>query len=257
MTDPEPTKVESTPPPGADTATGDTTSSGGRGIGCLGTSLIIIGTMVLTLIVAAVVLRLFLFPPPFEPVELDATEQQVLEHKLASIGARGDRRLPPAGDRFAARPGELDAQGRLEPETYREKDAPREVSFDERELNAIIARDPAMARRLAIDLSEDLVSVKLLLPLPPDFPIMGGQTLRLTAGAEVRQVPTADGSRLAVIITGVSLWGVPLPNAWLGGLKGVDLVAEFGDQPGFWQSLADGVESVQIEEGRLVFRLAE
>ncbi|QGT77499.1 arginine N-succinyltransferase [Guyparkeria halophila] len=228
-----------------------------RGVGCLGVSLIVVGTMVVTLALGAVAVRYFLFPSPFEPVELDTAEQQRLDDKLAAIGVQTQRTPPPAGDRFAARPEEFDAQGRLKPEAYREQDAPREVQFDERELNAIIARDPAMARRLAIDLSEDLVSVKLLVPLPPDFPIMGGQTLRLNAGAEVRQVPTPNGSRLAVVVTGVSLWGVPLPNAWIGGLKGVDLVAEFGGQPGFWQSLADGVESVQVEEGQLVFRLAE
>lgn len=228
-----------------------------RGIGCLGVSLIVVGTMIVTLVLGAMAVRYFLFPNQFEPVELNATEQQTLDDKLATIGMHSDQPPPRAGDRFSSRPEEFDQQGRLKPEPYREKDAPREVQFDERELNAIIARDPQMARRLAIDLSEDLVSVKLLVPLPPEFPLMGGQTLRLNAGAEVRQVPAADGSRLAVIVTGVSLWGVPLPNTWIGGLKGVDLVAEFGGEPGFWQSLAEGVESVEVEEGRLVFRLAE
>ncbi|MFO7809518.1 hypothetical protein [Guyparkeria sp.] len=228
-----------------------------RGIGCLGVSLIVVGTMIVTLVLGAVVVRYFLFPNQFEPVELNATEQQTLDDKLATIGIYSDQSPPRAGDRFSSKPEEFDQQGRLKPEPYREKDTPREVQFDERELNAIIARDPEMARRLAIDLSEDLVSVKLLVPLPPDFPLMGGQTLRLNAGAEVRQVPTPEGSRLAVIVTGVSLWGVPLPNTWIGGLKGVDLVAEFGGEPGFWQSLAEGVESVDVEEGWLVFRLAE
>ncbi|MDG4868245.1 hypothetical protein P8631_09580 [Guyparkeria sp. 1SP6A2] len=228
-----------------------------RGVGCLGVSLIIVVTVLVTLALGALAARYFLFPDHFEPVKLDATEQQVLEDKLATVGIQADQAPPRSGDRFAARPEEFDAQGRLKPEAYREKGAPREVRFDERELNAVIARDPQLARRLAVDLSRDLVSVKLLVPLPPDFPFLGGQTLRLNAGAEVRQIPTPDGSRLAVIVTGVSLWGVPLPNAWIGGLRGVDLVAEFGSEPGFWQSLAEGVESVQVEEGKLVFRLAE
>lgn len=227
-----------------------------RGLGCLGVSLVILGTMIVTLVVGALVARYVLFPDRFEPVQLDAAEQQVLDHKLASLGIRNDR--TPADDRFAPRAEEFDAEGRLRPEPYEGAAGPREVHFDERELNAIIARDPELARRLAVDLSRDLVSVKLLVPLPPDFPVMGGQTLRLTAGAEVREVPaTGGGTRLAVIVTGVSLWGVPLPNAWIGGLKGVDLVEQFGDDPGFWQALADGVESVQVEEGELVLRLAE
>ncbi len=228
-----------------------------QGIGCLGVSLIIVATVIVTLAIGALAARYFLFPDQFKPVELNAAEQQVLEEKLATVGVQADQAQPRSGDRLAAQPGEFDAQGRLKPEPYGEKNARRAVQFDERELNAIIARDPEMARRLAIDLSQDLISVKLLVPLPPDFPLLGGQTLRLNAGAEVRQIPTPDGSRLAVIVTGVSLWGVPLPNTWIAGLKGVDLVAEFGSEPGFWQSLADGVESVQVEEGKLVFRLAE
>jgi hypothetical protein len=212
--------------------------------------------MIVTLVLGALVARYVLFPERFEPVTLDSAEQQVLDQKLASLGIQSER--APAGDRFAPRPEEFDAEGRLRPQPYRDADGPREVHFDERELNAIIARDPELARRLAVDLSRDLVSVKLLVPLPPDFPVMGGQTLRLTAGAEVREVATPEGeTRLAVIVTGVSLWGVPLPNAWIGGLKGVDLVEQFGNDPGFWQALADGVDSVQIEEGELVLRLAE
>nr|WP_284047570.1 hypothetical protein [Guyparkeria hydrothermalis] len=226
----------------------------------MGVSLVILGTVIVTVVVGALLARYVLFPEHFEPVQLDAAEEQVLEQKLDTLGVRADsgpRHGP--GDRFAPRTDEFDAQGRLRPEPYDEPtDGPREVHFDERELNALIARDPELARRLAIDLSRDLVSVKLLVPLPPDFPVMGGQTLRLTAGAEVHEVVGRDGQpRLAVIVTGVSLWGVPLPNAWIGGLKGVDLVEQFGDDPGFWRALADGVESVQVEEGELVLRLAE
>ena len=225
-------------------------------VGPLGITLIVLATVAITLAAGVIGARYWLFPERFEPVQLDAAEQQVLDQKLASLGVQTER--PRADDRFAPRPEEFDAEGRLSPEPYRDADGPRKVHFDERELNAIIARDPELARRLAIDLSRDLVSVKLLVPLPPDFPVMGGQTLRLNAGAEVREVATPGGqTRLAVIVTGVSLWGVPLPNAWIGGLKGVDLVEQFGDDPGFWQALADGVESVQVEEGELVLRLAE
>ncbi|MCG7996974.1 MAG: hypothetical protein JAZ06_16330 [Candidatus Thiodiazotropha taylori] len=35
-----------------------------------------------------------------------------------------------------------------------------------------------------------------------------------------------------VILKSVSIKGVPKPNAWLGGLKNIDLVSEFGDEQG-------------------------
>ncbi|MGM0517405.1 MAG: arginine N-succinyltransferase [Pseudomonadota bacterium] len=231
-----------------------------RGIGCLGVTLIVIATMVVTLIVGAVAVRYVLFADQFEPVTLDEQEQAVLDDKLTAIGVQTGEPAPAASgdDRFAPRAEEFDAEGRLKPERYAEADAPREVHFDERELNAIIARDPELARRLAIDLSQDLVSVKLLVPLPPDFPVMGGQTVRVTAGAEVRQTIDPNGERrLSVIVTGVSLWGMPLPNAWIGGLRGTDLVEQFGDDPGFWQALAEGIDEARVDEGELVVKLTE
>ncbi|MCI5144582.1 MAG: arginine N-succinyltransferase, partial [Candidatus Electrothrix sp. AR3] len=55
----------------------------------------------------------------------------------------------------------------------------------------------------------------------------------------------------------VSLMGVPLPNAWLGGLKNIDLMQEFGGDPGFWQSFGEGVETIRIREGELYLQLRE
>ncbi|MDH3378077.1 MAG: arginine N-succinyltransferase, partial [Gammaproteobacteria bacterium] len=47
-----------------------------------------------------------------------------------------------------------------------------------------------------------------------------------------------------------SIMGVPLPNAWLGGIKNIDLVREYGDE-GFWKAFDAGVEEVSVDEGRL------
>ena len=82
---------------------------------------------------------------------------------------------------------------------------------------------------------------------------MPGKTLRVSAGAEL----AFRADRPVVILKGVSVMGVPVPNAWLGNLKNVDLVSEFGDQSGFWQGFADGVEEIQISEGKLLLHLRE
>ena len=101
---------------------------------------------------------------------------------------------------------------------------------------ALPARYTDLARKLAIDLSDDLVSAKLLLPVDEDFPIMGGRILKVRAGAELAY----RNGKPVVVLRGVSIMGVPIPNAWLGGLKNVDLVSEFGDA-GFWKAFSDGV----------------
>jgi hypothetical protein len=60
-----------------------------------------------------------------------------------------------------------------------------------------------------------------------------------------------------VILRGISVMGVPLPNAWLGGLKNIDLIQEFGSDPGFWRALAEGVASIQVRDGSLLVVLKE
>ncbi len=104
---------------------------------------------------------------------------------------------------------------------------------------------------MAIDLAENMVSLKVLLPVDPDFPIMGGKILKIRAGLELAY----RDNRPVVIFRGVSLMGVPLPKAWLGGLKNIDLIDEFGDKNGFWSNFAAGVEALQVGEGTLQITL--
>jgi hypothetical protein len=108
-----------------------------------------------------------------------------------------------------------------------------------------------MAKKLAIDLSDDLASAKLLVPLDPELPLFGGKTLKVTAGMELRY----NNQRPVAILRGVSIWGVPIPNAWLGGIKNIDLFQEFGMDQGFWYTIAAGVEDIHIEDGKLTIQL--
>lgn len=192
------------------------------------------------------VVTAYLFPSEFKPVTLNQQEEQLLQQKLQRLdfgqrrGTRGNR--PSSG-----------SQQPLTPERYSEEGASREIALSEKELNALLASNTDLAQRLAIDLSDDLASAKLLVPLDPEFPILGGKTLKLTAGVEMRY----SNGRPVIILKGLSIWGVPMPNAWLGNLKNIDLVQEFGNERGFWQAFADGVEEITVEEGRLRIKLKE
>ena len=87
-----------------------------------------------------------------------------------------------------------------------------------------------------------LISAKILVPLDEDFPMLGGQILRVKTGVEFAY----DSGKPIVRLRGVSVMGVPLPNAWLGGLKNIDLVQEFGNDQGFWKAFSDGVAAVTL-----------
>ncbi|MCU7890140.1 MAG: hypothetical protein KZQ78_00420 [Candidatus Thiodiazotropha sp. (ex Ustalcina ferruginea)] len=125
------------------------------------------------------------------------------------------------------------------------------MNFSERELNAMVANNHDLAKKLAVDLGDDLVSARLLVPVDQDFPLLGGKTLRVSAGVEM----AFRDAKPVVILKGVSIMGVPIPNAWLGGLKNIDLINEFGDKKGFWSGFAEGVENIRVEEGQLKIKL--
>lgn len=208
---------------------------------------IILATILVTAAVTYWVVRTYIYAKDFEPVQLSVQEQQKLDAKLRVLGYDP---APAIGPDDAADRKETDEQW-LRPERYDETSARREVSFSERELNAMVAKNPDLAKKLTVDLGDDLVSARILVPVDPDFPILGGKTLRVSTGVEM----AFRDAKPVVVLKGVSIMGIPIPNAWLGGLKNIDLISEFGDSDGFWKSFADGVENIHVEEGALKIEL--
>lgn len=204
--------------------------------GRIRTVLIVILIAIVVSLISVWALAAYMFPKEFKPVSLTAKEEHVLEEKLSRLDTSGKNTNTP-----------------LTPERYSEKGADREVTFTEREINGMLAKNTDLADKLAIDLSHDLASAKLLIPLDPEFPFLGGKTLKVTAGLELKY---GNGNPV-VALKGVSLWGVPVPNAWLGNIKNVDMVKEFGTEEGFWKTFSDGIEDIRVEEGRLTIKLKE
>ena len=210
---------------------------------------IVLGTILVTAAVTWWAIRTYIYARDFKPVELSQKEQQTLEQKLRVIGYQP----APPGAQAADRSGKESDQEWLRPEAYSEEGGKRTIFFTERELNGLLANNQDLARRVAVDLSDDMVSVRTLVHVDPDFPILGGKTLRVSGGVEL----AFHNGRPLVKIRGLSIMGVPIPNAWLGGLKNVDLISEFGDAGGFWEAFAKGVEDIQVEEGKLKITLRE
>lgn len=202
-------------------------------------------------LVAVLGFRAYFFTSDFVPVTLNAKEEHALSAKidrLSFFGAQAAELDQPAKDQNESPPEEA-----LEPEAYSEEGADRRIRFSEKELNALLAKNTDLARKLAIDLSEGLVSAKLLVPLEEDFPVLGGKTLKMRAGLGLAY----EQGKPIVVLKGISIMGVPVPNAWLGGVKNIDLVKEFGSEQGFWKAFADGVENIHVAEGDLLIELKE
>lgn len=227
----------------------------GKRFGCLQVFGLIVLAVIITSGVTILIFKTYFFPSEFQPVTLNPHEEQILNAKIEKLDSIGDDvnlhrkdilKKPSKADRF-------DSSATLKPEPYSEKGIKREIIFTERELNALLAKNTDLARKLAIDLSDDLVSAKLLVPVDEDFPILGGKILRVRTGVAF----TYDKGKPVVILKGITIMGVPMPNAWLGGIKNIDLVKEFGADKGFWKTFSDGVEDIKIKEGHLKIKLKE
>jgi len=199
--------------------------------------------VLLAIILGAVFVKWYFFPSAFSPTSLNEKEKVTLNQKLKYFGI----------DLEDENKNEKNAEQTIQPESYQEDPEKREVRFSEKEINSLIAKNPTWATRLAIDFSDNLASAKMLIPLDPDLPILGGKTMRINTGVEVE----FQQGRPSLKLQGVSVWGVPLPNAWLGNIKNIDLIEQYGGQEGFWKSFADGITYIKVTDGHLVVKLNE
>lgn len=224
--------------------------------GCLQVLGIVLLTVVVTAGLTFWAAKTYIFPGQFKPVTLTVQENQILSEKLDSFDFAQSQSTKQSDQKQKTTEQEQEQENLndpLKPKSYSEKDASRKISFTERELNAMLANNTDLATKVAIDLANDLISARLRIPMDQDFPIFGGKILRAAAGLELAY----ENGKPVAILRGVKLMGVPIPNAWLGGLKNIDLVQEFGGDAGFWKLFADGVESIKTEDGVLEITLKE
>jgi hypothetical protein len=229
-------------------------------MGCLKMFVIIMITMIVTVAVTLWVAKAYIFPTEFKPVALTEKEEVQLSTKIERLDRISEtdfaQKLDTSGKGGKTNNGNAEKQDTddpLKPAPYSEEEDERTINFTQRELNALIANNTDLAQKLAIDLSENLVSARLLVPVDPDFPVLGGKTIRVHVGLALAY----ENSQPVVALQGVKLMGVPIPNAWLGGIKNIDLISEFGANEGFWKAFADGVESMKVEKGQLSIRFKE
>ena len=210
--------------------------------------LLFVGLAVLaTALVTAWWVNQYLYAATFEPTRLTESEQRSLDSKMAQLGQVNE-----SGFLFS-KPKGSSPDGPLEPKPYSEEGASREIQLTEREVNSLIAKDAEMAKHVAVDLADNLVSVQLVVPVTEELPLVGGKTLKLNFGVELSY---ANGKPV-VAMQGISLGGVPLPSAWWGDIKNINLVEEFGSPGGFWDQFAKGVQDLNIQDGQLRITLKE
>lgn len=126
----------------------------------------------------------------------------------------------------------------------------KEIKLTERELNGLLHQNTPFGDKLKLELAKDAVHARISADIPEDFPVMAGKKLKGKAKFSVKE----EGGAPALILEDLTVWGISLPNAWLGDLKGQNLLGQVLS-PG--NSSIAGVEELFISNRTLVIKLAE
>jgi hypothetical protein len=126
----------------------------------------------------------------------------------------------------------------------------KEIILTERELNGLIHENTALGDQLKLELAQDAVHARISADIPDDFPIMAGKKLK----GKARFVIKNEAGTPALILEDLTIWGISLPNEWLGNLKGQNLLGDVISPGG--GSLA-GIEDISVANRTLVIQLSD
>jgi len=162
------------------------------------------------------------YASPIQPVSLTQAEQQTLDAKLQVLQS------PTAPVQPAPSPGEQE----------------RTLLISAKEINAYLAQQN-LGETVKVDLGDGTLAATMLVPIPAEteLPLLAGTTLRLRLSLSAEM--SAD-KKLAVKVNSITVGGLSLPNAWLGDIKGVNLVGENLEKDPALQRFFAGIQEMEI-----------
>jgi hypothetical protein len=206
--------------------------------------LIVFGSILLiSALVSAAVIGWFQYnfnPAPMQPVVLSEVEKQAFTTKLSAFG---DPALTPVTLKFpASGPTSAPASSATPAPTVPAGLENKTIILTEREVNAYLASQN-LGEHIQVSFGEGRVITAIIVEVPPDFPILPGQKVRARITFGTGLTPQ---HKLSLVFNDLHVGGISLPNAWLGDLKGVDLIAENLQRDPTLQRFLSGIRSLEI-----------
>lgn len=191
-------------------------------------------TTLLLVVIAVFAILLWWSQRPIKPTVLTEAEKTTVEQKLQFIGSTPQEISESEPDRVYV-PGS------------------NVVKFTEREINGLLNDNTELGQTVRFEFGRDAVNAYVVAPIPDDVPLFGGKMFR-ARGRFKLSVSSNDAP--VAMLEDVTVYGVSMPKAWLGGLKGENLLSEaMGERDG--KPLIQGVKSLRIQPGALVIELEE
>ena len=199
------------------------------------------------LVAATVAITVWYLQRPIKPVVLSVTEKAAVEKKLDRLGG-----TPTLAPRALRPPAPESAVTTLELDRHYEPGA-KVLRLTERELNGLLNANTDLGQTVRLELERDAINAYVTAPIPEDVPVLGGKIFR--ARGRFRIALTNSAAAYA-ILEDVTVFGLSLPKAWLGGIKGENLLGDaVGTRHG--SPILKGVKSLRVEPGALVLEVAD
>ena len=127
------------------------------------------------------------------------------------------------------------------------------LRLTDREINGLLNANTDLGNSVRLEFATDAVNTYVAVRIPQDFPIGGGRMFR--ARGRFR-VSLGNGGAPYAILEDVTVFGLSLPKAWLGGLKGENLISQaIGERNG--SPILQGIKSLRVEPGALVLEVED
>ena len=175
------------------------------------------------------------YASPLHPVSLSQAEQKVFDEKIGVLT------------------GASEAPKDEKTPEQRASEAERTLVVTDKEINAFLAKQ-GIGEQVKVELAVGNIEATVLVPVDKDVPLFGGKTLRLKLALTGKM---GEDQKPAFRVTDISLGGVPLPNAWLGDLKGVNLLASNVESDPVVKRFLAGIREFEIKGGSIRVLLNE
>jgi len=194
-------------------------------------------------------------------VQLTAQEKTVVEQKIEFLKDNEIGGFLPESDdstTLALDPESGDPENnddaRFPDEVVIEEDdkGRRIVRFTQRELNGYFTDDPTLREFIRVELNDDEVIARLRMKMPEGLP-MAGKVVKVRGRVNV----VVNEQQMHASIESLTVGGIAVPSAVLGGLKGENLFEELFDSSDEAQKFREFVEELEVKDGEILIKLAE
>jgi len=206
-----------------------------------------LGTMftLFFVIVASAAVTVWWLQRPIKPVVLSAEEQATVEAKLDQLRTGAEAHERPSADLALRESNEL-----ADP-TY--LPGSKVLTLTDREINGLLNANTEFGENIRFEFGKNAINAYLAVRVPQDAPFAAGRMIRAKGRFSLS---LQKGEEPRAVLEDFTVFGLSLPKAWLGGLKGENLLADvMGKTNG--TPLFPGIKDLHIKPGALVIEVED